>query len=247
MIDKKDKVRLIDFGFADVKTSQNKTQQIAGTPYFMSPESLDFVQGKPSDMWSLGVLLYMIISGHCPFKGVSKNDLFECIKKTPLKFDHTAFKKTSRQCKDLIRRLLAKDSSKRITIDQALQHEWFKTQIHPQQSEEAVDSETIQRLRAFKGKTPVKKAAMKLLVRMRSSSNIEMKHLREQFEKIDSDNTGLIDVKKLVDVVKAHFSKREADKIITELDTQGNHMINYTEFIAATMKVVEYLEEKEGQ
>ena len=43
MIDKKDKVRLIDFGFADVKTSQNKTQQIAGTPYFMSPESLDYV------------------------------------------------------------------------------------------------------------------------------------------------------------------------------------------------------------
>lgn len=93
----------------------------------------------------------------------------------------------------------------------------------------------------------MKKAAMKLLVRMRSSSNIEIKHLREQFEKIDSDNTGLIDVKKLVDVVKAHFSKREADKIITELDTLGNHKINYTEFIAATMKVVEYLEEKEGQ
>ena len=49
-------------------------------------------------------------------------------------------------------------------------------------------------------------------------------------------------MKNLVDIVKAHFSKREADKIITELDTSGNHKINYTEFIAATMKVVEYIE-----
>ena len=71
--------------------------------------------------------------------------------------------------------------------------------------------------------------------------------MRDQFEKIDKDNTGLIDVKNLVDIVKAHFSKREADKIITELDTSGNHKINYTEFIAATMKVVEYIEKEEGQ
>ena len=71
--------------------------------------------------------------------------------------------------------------------------------------------------------------------------------MRDQFEKIDKDNTGLIDVKNLVDIVKAHFSRREADKIITELDTSGNHKINYTEFIAATMKVVEYIEKEEGQ
>ena len=76
MIDKKDRVRLIDFGFAEVKASKKRSKQVCGTPYFMSPEALDFVQGKPQDMWSLGVLLYLMISGHCPFKGFSKEDLF---------------------------------------------------------------------------------------------------------------------------------------------------------------------------
>ena len=68
-----------------------------------------------------------------------------------------------------------KDPSKRITISDAMQHKWFNKQIQPDtDAEEAVESEVIQKLRDFKSKTQVKRTAMKLLVRMRSSSNAEI-------------------------------------------------------------------------
>ena len=73
MIDKNNKVRLIDFGLAEFKMDNNKkSNHIAGTPYFMSPESLKGRQGKEADMWSLGVLLYLLISGEYPFQGTSR-------------------------------------------------------------------------------------------------------------------------------------------------------------------------------
>ena len=83
---------------------------------------------------------------------------------------------------------------------------------------------------------------MRLLVRMTSSSDNQVIHLREQFQRIDTDNTGLIDVKKLVNIVQAHFTEQEANQIIKELDSSGNHMINYSEFIAATTNIVQFLE-----
>ena len=60
---------------------------------------------------------------------------------------------------------------------------------------------------------------MRILVRMASDNDIQVVHLREQFQKIDSDNTGLIDVQKLVNIVQAHFTEEEAKKIIHELDS----------------------------
>ena len=233
MVDSKERVRLIDFGFSDLRKSLKKTAHVAGTPYYMSPETIDFTQGKPSDMWSLGVLFYLMVSGHFPFKGISRDDLFCQIKSKPLKFDYRAFNRISSDCKDLLKQLLIKDPSKRITVNQALNHPFFKPK--PCSNSQSVDLDTINRLRNFKGRTQVKKSAMKLLVRMRSNSNQEMAYLREQFDKIDKDNTGLIDLKKLAGVVKAHFGKREAKRIIRELDATGNQMISYSEFAAATM------------
>ena len=183
MIDDKERVRLIEFGFSDLRKSLKKTGHVAGTPYYMSPETIDFTQGKPSDMWSLGVLFYLMVSGHCPFKGVSRDDLFYQIKSKPLKFDHKAFNHISPDCKDLLRQLLIKDPSKRITVNQALNHPFFKSKSS--ETAQSLDLDTINKLRNFKGRTQVKKAAMKLLVRMRSNSNQEMTYLREQFDRID--------------------------------------------------------------
>ena len=88
---------------------------------------------------------------------------------------------------------------------------------------------------------------MRLLVKMSSSSDNQIVHLRRQFQAIDTDNTGLINAEKLIKAMKEHFTEEEAKKIIEEIDSSGSQMINYTEFIAATMKVVEFLEDHEGQ
>ena len=67
MIDKHDQVRLIDFGLAAIKRHGKSLDTIAGTPLYMSPEVLKGNYGKEADMWSLGVLLYTLVSGYLPF------------------------------------------------------------------------------------------------------------------------------------------------------------------------------------
>ena len=69
MIDKHDKIRLIDFGLAAVKHMGKSLDTIAGTPLYMAPEVLKGNYGKEADMWSLGVLLYTLVSGYLPFHG----------------------------------------------------------------------------------------------------------------------------------------------------------------------------------
>ena len=125
MIDKNNNVRLIDFGLSEYKLDSKKSEIVAGTPYFMSPESLRGMQGKESDMWSLGVLLYLLVSGHYPFDAKSKEELFQKIREDDFEFDRKIFRSVSASCKNLICKLLVKDCKQRISITDALSHEWF--------------------------------------------------------------------------------------------------------------------------
>ena len=75
-------VKLIDFGLA--KQTERKNQQlhtIAGTPYFISPDVLNGKYGKECDIWSLGIVLYMILTGKYPFDGNNRPEVFGKIKK----------------------------------------------------------------------------------------------------------------------------------------------------------------------
>ena len=68
MITDDNRVRLIDFGLA-VESKRRDLTEIAGTPYYMAPEVIKSTYGKQSDLWSLGVVLYTLVSGYLPFQG----------------------------------------------------------------------------------------------------------------------------------------------------------------------------------
>ena len=79
---------------------------MAGTPYFISPDVLKGRYGKECDMWSLGVLLFLILSGDFPFDGPNRADVFDKIQKGKISFGSKAWKKISDEAKDLIARLI---------------------------------------------------------------------------------------------------------------------------------------------
>ena len=98
---------------------------LAGTPYFISPEIIEGRYGCECDMWSLGVLLYLLLSGDYPFDGESRAIVFEKIRSGDFNYDKRTWKVISEEAKDLINKLLEVKPRKRYKASDALNHPWF--------------------------------------------------------------------------------------------------------------------------
>lgn len=97
---------------------------LAGTPYYIAPEVLRGYYGIECDIWSLGVLLFLLLTGDYPFDGDNRSEVFEKIKKGKYSLD-CAQNHISKAGKDLLSKMLTKDPKKRITAENALNHPWF--------------------------------------------------------------------------------------------------------------------------
>lgn len=118
-------LKLIDFGLSKRQEGNQKLKTIAGTPYYMAPEVLESRYDSKCDIWSLGVLLYVFMSGYLPFQGENRNDVFYKITNGKYHFNHPEFKVVSEEAIDLIKKCLTTDPKKRINAGEALNHKWF--------------------------------------------------------------------------------------------------------------------------
>lgn len=123
MLTKGDKIRLIDFGLSKIAAGVEK--EIAGTPYYMSPEMLGSKYNEKTDMWSMGVLLYVLVSGYLPFQGKTSAEVFKKIRAGQFHFRHKEFESVSAHCKDLISEMLTRDPIKRPSASTCLKHPYF--------------------------------------------------------------------------------------------------------------------------
>ncbi|KAM3855747.1 death-associated protein kinase 3-like [Vipera latastei] len=121
------RIKLIDFGIAHKIEMGNEFKNIFGTPEFVAPEIVNYEPlGLEADMWSIGVITYILLSGASPFLGETKQETLTNISAVNYDFDEEYFSNTSELAKDFIRRLLVKDPKKRMTIEQSLEHPWIK-------------------------------------------------------------------------------------------------------------------------
>ncbi|NWX44445.1 DAPK3 kinase, partial [Steatornis caripensis] len=121
------RIKLIDFGIAHKIEAGNEFKNIFGTPEFVAPEIVNYEPlGLEADMWSIGVITYILLSGASPFLGETKQETLTNISAVNYDFDEEYFSNTSELAKDFIRRLLVKDPKKRMTIAQSLEHPWIK-------------------------------------------------------------------------------------------------------------------------
>ncbi|RYH18038.1 serine/threonine-protein kinase, partial [archaeon] len=119
-------VKIADFGFAVKCNGCNITTQ-CGTPGYIAPEIIETkAYGKPVDMWSFGVILYILLGGYPPFHDDNQRILFKKITKADYQFHPDYWRTVSDEAKDLIAGLLTLDMHKRLTVDQALSHPWVK-------------------------------------------------------------------------------------------------------------------------
>jgi len=132
-----DDIKLIDFGYAGVWSADKALTGLCGTPDYVAPEVLTWYDddengtpyGKGSDLWSLGVLLYVILSGCSPFCADEEEQLLKFVAEATYEFYENEWKGVSEQAKDVVRRLLVVDPKERMTMEELLAHPWLKGSV----------------------------------------------------------------------------------------------------------------------
>ncbi|XP_074533830.1 death-associated protein kinase 3 isoform X1 [Halichoeres trimaculatus] len=136
------RIKLIDFGLAHQIEAGEDFKNIFGTPEFVAPEIVNYERlGLEADMWSIGVITYILLSGASPFLGDTKQETLGNISALNYQFDEELFHNTSELAKSFIRQLLEKDTRKRMTIEDALNHHWIKSFGHTEEESAAPEAE----------------------------------------------------------------------------------------------------------
>ena len=118
-------IKVADFGFATKVHGEEELPQ-CGTPGYVAPEILQHKKyGVACDMWSIGVIAYILLGGYPPFNEKTQKALFTKIKSGKYEFHEAYWKNVSKEAQDFISKLLVVDSRKRYTVDQAMKHSWI--------------------------------------------------------------------------------------------------------------------------
>mmetsp|Transcript_17209 Transcript_17209/g.25496 ORF Transcript_17209/g.25496 Transcript_17209/m.25496 type:complete len:646 (+) Transcript_17209:101-2038(+) len=150
-------VKVADFGFADYVSADKLLKVQCGTPGYVAPEILmRQPYGKEVDMWSMGVICYVLLGGYPPFYDDNQTKLFMKIRKGDFKFHTEYWENISSEAKDLISCMLTVDPSKRITAEQALKHPFFK--LADDQLETTDMGANLRRLKLFNARRKFRSA-----------------------------------------------------------------------------------------
>lgn len=121
------RIKLIDFGLSKQLKGKERMHKKLGTPYYIAPEILEGNYGMEVDMWSLGVITYVLMCGYPPFYGEGPKELFRNIYNVKYTFVYEDWSYISDEAKDFISKLLVKDPRQRLTVDEALAHPWIES------------------------------------------------------------------------------------------------------------------------
>lgn len=166
----KQEVAIIDFGLGKYNPiGQHKLESCVGTPYFLAYEVMQGDYGNECDCWSLGIIMFGLLSGCLPFVGKDQQEVFDKIESSNLEFKQKIWAAISDEAKDLIKNLVTKDVKKRLSCAKALKHPWFKNGGDVPLlcgTYEDLDKETLQRLVAFKPVNVLKMEALVMMTKM---------------------------------------------------------------------------------
>ena len=149
-------IKAADFGLSQFFTSGKPFKSLVGSAYYVAPEVLNRSYGPQADIWSLGVCLYVMLSGSPPFDGNGEEDIFDKIMYQEPDFSQTPWPSVSKHAKNLLKRLLQKKPESRPDTKVILQHRWL-CEVAPHQH---LDLIVVQRLRRFAGMTKVRHEAL---------------------------------------------------------------------------------------
>ncbi|KAH7653594.1 Non-specific serine/threonine protein kinase protein [Dioscorea alata] len=227
-------LKAIDFGLSVFFKPGQVFTDVVGSPYYVAPEVLCKHYGPEADVWTAGVILYILLSGVPPFWAETQQGIFDAVLKGAIDFDSEPWPLISNSAKDLIRKMLCSRPSDRLTAHEVLCHPWIcENGVAP---DRALDPAVLSRLKQFSAMNKLKKMALRVIAE--SLSEEEIAGLKEMFTAMDTDSSGAITYDELKEGLRKYGStlkESEIRDLMDAADIDNSGTIDYGEFIAATV------------
>lgn len=225
-------VKVIDFGTSTIKSADALSQRY-GTAYYIAPEVLQKNYTEKCDLWSCGVILYILLSGKPPFYGREDREILRRVQKGEYSFKGKEWDRVSAAAKRLIARMLDYNAKTRISASEALQDDWFKRVV----TEAPVPLESLANLQSFHSEQKIQHTVLAFIASQLLSQE-ECKRLGAMFRTLDVNGDGKLSKEELLKAytqqIGSESAHLEVDKIMARVDLNDSGFIDYTEFLMAS-------------
>ena len=248
-------IKIIDFGLSKIfgeirplmkgnKMEKNVMSARVGTAYYMSPEAIQGNYDNKCDIWSCGVILYIMLCGYPPFDGETEHDIFKAITRKKFSFPEEEWKIISDDAKDLIKHMIC-DADKRFNAENILNHQWVE-KCAPN-AKESLANYNSNSLKNYNNLYKLTKFIIEFISSRIGECNIN--HLRIIFEEMDTNKDGTLTLNEIKEGINkiseiCNMNEEEKEEILKNFDTEKQVRIEYNEFIAACLEQKSYLREE---
>ena len=239
-------IKIIDFGTAKVFSKGKNENLLIGSSYYIAPEVLSRNYTEKCDLWSCGVIMYILLTGRPPFGGNNDEEIIARIKRGKYDLSKYPWGIISQEAKDLIKCLIEPNPTKRLSAEQALKHPWFELKNMKAIDRQLNNIETtnanklVNNLKRYKSDNILRCAVIAYLVH--NNTQLSQAHdAIKLFNKIDTNGDGKIVKEELYNGLQSFLKlegdslKKEVDEIFNNIDTDHNGYIEYEEFIRAAI------------
>ncbi|XP_021815041.1 CDPK-related kinase 3 isoform X1 [Prunus avium] len=236
-------MKLIDFGLSDFIRPDERLNDIVGSAYYVAPEVLHRSYSLEGDIWSIGVITYILLCGSRPFWARTESGIFRAVLRADPSFDDLPWPSMSLEAKDFVRRLLNKDYRKRMTAVQALAHPWLRNDSRPL----PLDILIYKLVKSYLHATPFKRAALKSL--SKALTEDELIYLRAQFMLLEPDNNECVSLLNFKTALQRNSTEAMRESrvvdIVNAMEPLAYRAMDFEEFCAAAISTHQ-LEPLEG-
>jgi calcium-dependent protein kinase len=230
-------IKLIDFGTSCLYSEDHSLKQRLGTAYYIAPEVLDMDYNEKCDVWSCGVIMFILLSGFPPFTGKTDEEILRKVKVGKFSFAHENWRNISNEAKSLIRRMLVMNTQQRLTAAECLSDPWVlkRAVYHTTTSEQVLLS--LNQLKTFRAEQKLREAFLTFMTSRLMTKEYE-KELTDAFRVLDSNGDGRLSREELLEGYKQHMPLEDAvkavDAVLARVDVDHSGFIDYSEFVLAS-------------
>ncbi|XP_042060603.1 CDPK-related protein kinase-like isoform X2 [Salvia splendens] len=229
-------LKAIDFGLSDFVKPDERLNDIVGSAYYVAPEVLHRAYSTEADVWSIGVIAYILLCGSRPFWARTESGIFRAVVKAEPTYEEQPWPTLSSEAKDFVKRLLNKDPRKRMSAAQAMCHPWLR---NTSDVKAPLDILIFKLMKAYMRSSPLRKAALRALSKTLTAD--ELFYLREQFALLEPNKNGTI----CIDNIKTALKKNATDAMnesrifdfLASLNALQYRRMDFEEFCAAALSV----------